>query len=164
MITTITWDRYSLWNKLVRHTANIKLMIRKWETKKNKPKESFPLMLNAEILYESQNAILELVQKDHFNVEHHKKKSQKPLSKRSKILSLAPIVVNNLIKVGSSIRHSNIPDQQKHLTIFPAAYHVTLLIVTHFLEKYHYCSRDQTLTSIREEFWIISGKLVVRRI
>ena len=53
------------------HIAYIKLMIRNWKIKKNKPKESFSLMLNVEILYKSQNIILELVQKDHFIVEHH---------------------------------------------------------------------------------------------
>ena len=42
---------------------------------KNKPKESFPLMLNAEILYASQNTILELVQKDLFSVDRHNLKS-----------------------------------------------------------------------------------------
>ena len=71
-------------------------------------------MLTAEILYESQNTIFELVQKDHFSVQHHSLKSQTPLSKRSKILPLAPILVDNLIKVSGRIQHSNIPDQQKH--------------------------------------------------
>ena len=135
-------------------------MIRNWKIKKNKPKESFPLMLNAEILYESQT-LLELVQKDHFSVEHRNLKSQTPLSKRSKIIPLALILVNNLIKVSGRIWHSNMPDQQKQ-TILPAAHHITLLIVTHFHEKYHHCGRDQTLASIREEFWIINGKSVVK--
>ena len=31
----------------------------------------------------------------------------------------------------------------------------------HFHEKYHHCGRDQTLTSIKEEFWVINGKSVV---
>ena len=121
-------------------------------------------MLTAEILYESQNTIFELVQKDHFSVQHHSLKSQTPLSKRSKILPLAPILVDNLIKVSGRIQHSNIPDQQKHQTILPAADHVTSLVVTHFHKKYHHCGHDQTLASIREEFWIINGKSVVRRI
>ena len=55
-------------------------MIRNWKIKKNKPKESFLLMLNVEILNESQNSILELVQKDHFIVEHHNLKVQNPHS------------------------------------------------------------------------------------
>ena len=42
-------------------------------------------MLNVEILYKSQNTILELIQKDHFTVEHHNLKVQTPLSKRSRI-------------------------------------------------------------------------------
>ena len=56
-------------------------MIRNWKIKKNKPKESFPLMVTAETLYESQNTILELAQKDHFSVEHHNLKSHTPLFK-----------------------------------------------------------------------------------
>ena len=115
-------------------------------------------------MYENQNKILELVQKDHFSVEHYNLKSQTPLLKRSKILPLVKTLVNNLIKVGGGNRHSNIPHQQKHQTTLPAAHHVTSLIVSHFLKKYHYCGREQTLASVREEFWIINGKSVVRRI
>ena len=139
-------------------------MIRNWRIKKNKPKESFPLILTVEILCESQNTILELVRTGHFSVEHRNLKSQTPFSKRSKILPLVPILVDNFIKVGGCIRHSNIPDQQKHQTILPAAHHVTSLVVTQFHEKYHHYGRDQTLASIREEFWILNGKSVVRRI
>ena len=54
-------------------------------------------MLNADILYERQNTILELVQKDYFSVGHDNLKSQTPLSKGSKILPLAPILFNQLI-------------------------------------------------------------------
>ena len=123
--TVIVWDRYSPLQNLVRHVSYIKLMIKNRKIKKNKPKESFLSMLNAEILYESQNTILELVQEDHFSVEHHNLESQTPLSKRNKILPLTPILVSNLIKVGGRIRHSKILDQQKHQTILPAAHHVT---------------------------------------
>ena len=150
--TVIIWDRYSSQQNLVRHIAYIKLMIRNWKIKKNRPKESFPLMLPTEILYECQNTTLELVQKDHFSVEHHNLKSHIPLSKRSKILPLAPILVANLIKVGDCIQHSNILDQQKHQIILPAAYYVTSLVVTHIHEKHHHCGRNQTLPSIRENF------------
>ena len=46
-------------------------------------------MLNAEILYESQNTISELVQEEHFSVEHDNLKSQTLLSNSCKILPLA---------------------------------------------------------------------------
>ena len=116
-------------------------------------------MLNIEILYESQNTILEIVQGDHFSVEHHNLKSQTPLSKCSRILPLTPILVNNLIKVGGRIQHSNILDQQKHQSILPIS-----LIITHFHEKYHHCGHDQSLASLREKFWIINATSAVRRI
>lgn len=57
-----------------------------------------------------------------------------PLSKCSKILPLTPILVNNLIKVGGRIQHSNIPDQQKE-TILPAAHQLTSLIINPLSRK-----------------------------
>ena len=76
-------------------------------------------MLKVEILYDS----------------HHNLKSQTPLSKHSKNLPLAPMLVNTLIKVGGRIQHSNIPDQQKHQTILLAVHHITSFIVTHLHEN-----------------------------
>ena len=140
----------SLFNKFSQTYCIHQAYDQKLEDKKNKPKESFLLMLNVEILYKSQNTILELIQKEHFIVEHHNLKVQTPLSKRSRILPLAPTLVGNLIKVGGRILYSNIPDQQKHQTILRAAHDATSLIVTHFHEKYHHCGHDQTLASIRE--------------
>ena len=58
------------------HIAYIKLMIRNRD-KAKQTKESFPLMLKVEILYDS----------------HHNLKSQTPLSKHSKNLPLAPMLV-----------------------------------------------------------------------
>ena len=51
-----------------------------------------------------------------------------PISKCSKILPLTLILVNNLIKAGGRIQHSNIPDQQKQ-TILPAAHQLISLII-----------------------------------
>ena len=60
--------------------------------------------------------------------------------------------------------HSNNFDEQKHETILPAARHVTSIIVTYFHEKKHQSGGDQTLASVREEFWKTNDKSVVRRI
>ena len=43
--------------------------------------------------------ILEIVQKDHFEIEHHDLKPQTPLSKCNKVLPLAPILVDKVINV-----------------------------------------------------------------
>ena len=69
----------SLFNKFSQTYCIHQAYDQKLEDKKNKPKESFLLMLNVEILYKSQNTILELIQKDHFIVEHHNLKVQTPL-------------------------------------------------------------------------------------
>ena len=125
--------------------------------------ESIPLVLTREILDEARETILIVVQKETFTSEYQCLKSNSPLKIRSKLLQLSPILVNNLIKVGGRLRHSNLPQYHKHQTILPANHHVTTLIINHFHENYHHCGRDQTLAVIREQFWIINGKSIVKR-
>ena len=152
----LPYQHYSSWQKLVRHIAYIKLLTRNWKNKKDNC-ESIPLVLTREILDEARETILIVVQKETFTSEYQCLKSHSPLKIRSKLLQLSLILVNNLIKVGGHLRHSNLPQYHKHQTILPANHHVTTLIINHFHENYPHCGRDQTLAVIREQFWIING-------
>ena len=158
----LPYQHYSSWQKLVRHIAYIKLLTRNWKNKKDNC-ESIPLVLTREILDEARETILIVVQKETFTSEYQCLKSNSPLKIRSKLLQLSPILVNNLIKVGGRLRHSNLPQYHKHQTILPANHHVTTLIINHFHENYHHCGRDQTLAIIREQFWITNGKSIVKK-
>ena len=158
----LPYQHYSSWQKLVRHIAYIKLLTRNWKNKKDNC-ESIPLVLTREILDEARETILIVVQKETFTSEYQCLKSNSPLKIRSKLLQLSPILVNNLIKVGGRLTHSNLPQYHKYQTILPANHHVTTLIINHFHENYHHCGRDQTLAVIREQFWIINGKSIVKK-
>ena len=72
-----------------------------------------------------------VVQKETFTSEYQCLKSNSPLKIRSKLLQLSPILVNNLIKVGGRLRHSNLPQYHKHQAILPANHHVTTLIINY---------------------------------
>ena len=66
------------------------------------------------------------------------------------MLQLAPLLVNNLIKVGRRLKQLNLSENHKHQVILPANHHVTTLIVNHFHEIYNHRGSDQTLASIGE--------------
>ena len=75
---------------------------------------------------------------------------------QSKLLQLNPILGKSLIKVGGHLKHASIPNQSKH--------QVTSLIIQHYHETSYHSGRDQTLSLIRQSYWIVNGNSAVRKI
>ena len=57
----------------------------------------------------------------------------------SKLLELNPVIQQNLLKVGGSLKHANIPHNSKHHIIFPPNDWVTEIII----EKIHWTIRPK---------------------
>ena len=112
-------------------------------------------------IYCIENKILARVQQDAFTLQLQNVKITASNCKAQKILNLSPILINKLIKGGSGIRHSNTLKQNNHRVILSRDHQVLSIVLTQFHEKYHHCGEDQTLPSIRKEFWIVNGKSVI---
>ena len=153
--STFPWERYSPFTKLIRHIALMKLFVRKW---KSKTQSCIRLKLTAPLLQESRTAIFELVQRKNFSSELKYLQVSNVVPNQSKLLQLNPILDKSLIKVGGRLKHANIPNQSKHQIILPAKHHVTSLIIQHYHEISYHSGRDQTLSLIRQSYWIVNGK------
>ena len=86
------------------------------------------------------------------------------LSKRSKLLPLNPIVVDNLIRVGGRIGQSHLPFEQKHQILLTKEHFLSTLLVLDKHERNYHIGREQTLSLLRESVWIIKGKALVRKV
>ena len=86
------------------------------------------------------------------------------LSKHSKLLSLNPIVVDDLIRVGGRIGHLHLPFEQKHQILLTKEHFLTTLLVLDKHERNYYIGREQTLSLLRESVWIIKGEALVRKV
>ena len=72
---------------------------------------------------------------------------------------------NNIIKVGGRLKNvNNIPSSIRHQIILPQNHPVTNLIIHYHHEINHHCGRNQTLALIREKYWIVKGKSVIRKV
>ena len=86
------------------------------------------------------------------------------LSKRSKLLPLNPIVVDNLIRVGGRIGQSHLPFEQKHQILLTKEHFLSTLLVLDKHERNYSIGREQTLSLLREIVWIIKGKALVGKL
>ena len=139
----------------------MKPFVRKW---KSKTQSCLKLKLTASLLQESRTTIFELVQRENFASELKYLQVSNVVPNQSKLLQLNPILGKSLIKVGGHLKHTNIPNQSKYQNIFPAKHQVTSFIIQHYHETSYHFGRDQTLSLIRQSYWIVNGKSAVRKI
>ena len=78
-------------------------------------------------------------------------------------MTLNPVLDNNIITAGCCLENINdIPHNLKHQNILPGHHSVTDLLILHFHKSNHHCRIDQTLALLRERYWIVKAKSVIR--
>ena len=85
-------------------------------------------------------------------------KSIRPLCK------LNPILDDGLLRVGGRLQHAPIDVNAKHPYILPNKHHLTDLIVRNYHLKLGHSGCEHVLSNIRERYWIIKGRVAVRRV
>lgn len=119
----------------------------------------FPKYLDTEEYKEAEKRIIKLIQHINFGNELQRLKTNLPLDKKNKLLSLNPFVDSGLVRVGDRLKHADLEFNQKHPILLPCSNHVTELIREVHIKLYHAGSQT-TLYAIRQSYWIINGKTV----
>ena len=81
------------------------------------------------------------------------------------LADLAPYVDNEgILRVGGRLRRAPISEEAKHQIVLPKKHHLTDLIVSHEHRRKGHIGPAHVLSELRQEFWVIHGKSVVKRI
>lgn len=86
------------------------------------------------------------------------------VKKSSSIAKLDPELRDDLLCVGGRLRHAPIEQEQRHPVILPKKHHVVDLIVRHFHLLSGHSGQEYVLSLIRKSYWIIKGRVAVRRV
>ena len=88
-----------------------------------------------------------------------------PVGKSSKLLALHPFVdKDGLIRVGGRLQAAVLDYNQKHQVISPPKCHLSELIVQHEHMRLLHGGLQLMHSSLRQRFWITTGKMVCRKI
>lgn len=119
--------------------------------------------LSAQEIEDAENFWIKTVQKEVFSDELSCLKQGKAISKSSSILELNPFLDDNgIIHVGGRLQQSKLKFLQKHPILMPSKHHFVKLIVWDSHDKVFHGGISETLTEIREKYWIIRGRQVVK--
>ncbi|KAF2891052.1 hypothetical protein ILUMI_15121 [Ignelater luminosus] len=88
-------------------------------------------------------------------------------TKRSILLFIAkifdPLDSSSITRVGGRLIHSNLSYNQKHQTIIPYSHPLTTLIISYEHRRSLHAGAQTTLSFVRQKYWPIRGKQVVKR-
>lgn len=116
---------------------------------------------------EMRNAELYLVreiQKIEFFEEYNALLKGKPISNKSRLRSLNPFLdAQKVIRVGGRLIHADLNLSQKHQIILPAKGKLCDLIVDYYHKKYLHVGAQALLSCLRQKFWLLQGRNVVRK-
>ncbi|XP_033108467.1 uncharacterized protein LOC117110023 [Anneissia japonica] len=151
-VETLT-DKYSSWTKKIRVLGWVLRFIRCLKAKmKHQPITTSNLLVPE--LEESETMILSSKQKHSF-----------PNWKADKrIEDLNPVLVGNLLRVGGRLDHARIDYNAQHPVILANDEEMVRSLVMNYHQKVGHNGWSGTLNALRERFWILKGRSVVKGI
>nr|CAI5844533.1 unnamed protein product [Callosobruchus analis] len=113
----------------------------------------------------SSKRLLLLAQRQTFDAEIKALSSQESLKSKSKLLCLNPFIDDDLLlRVGGRLTNSQFEFDKIHPIILPKHHLVSKLIARDEHIRLMHCGPLQLLSSLRERYWPISGRNLVRQI
>ena len=80
------------------------------------------------------------------------------------IYKLNPFMENGFIRVGGRLHNAPIKIDPRHLNILPKKHHVVNLIIDYYHRASGHSGAEYTLSLLRQSYWIISTRSIVRNI
>ena len=126
-----------------------------------------PLKLRGISIEETRNStqkIVQLVQRQYFPEEIESLSSGREVKGHSRLVNLSPVLVEGILRVGGRIRHAPIPLDAIHPMLLPKDHPISSIIVRHYHESLGHAGREHVLSAIRQRFWILKARSLVRQI
>nr|XP_012145447.1 PREDICTED: uncharacterized protein LOC100881684 [Megachile rotundata] len=152
--------KFSNFNKLIRVIA---YCYRFYNRINKKVKTVGPLTIPE--LDFAHDIIIRLTQKESFQAEINSLKQETGSLQKCHLSALQPFIDSSgILRVGGRLISSELAYDHKHPILLPNKHKVTDLICTHFHVIHGHAGTQNTLNAIRQKYWIIHGKIAVKRI
>ncbi|XP_048248048.1 uncharacterized protein LOC125377955 [Haliotis rufescens] len=164
-LATDRFTRFSSWKKLVKTISHLKHIARSF-TKTNSSCVGWHQckdFRNVEGFKDAEVFIVKAVQREAYSEEIMCLQNQKPLPRKSSILSLSPALdEQGVLRVGGRLKNSKLTACEIHPIIIPKRNHVAKLLVHHYHDRVRHQGRHLTEGALKSAgYWIIGAKRLV---
>ncbi|XP_055604940.1 uncharacterized protein LOC129753170 [Uranotaenia lowii] len=154
-------SHFSDYTKLIRSTAIWIRLIRVLRKSKEGPTSGF---LKATELSEAEMVMVRLVQRECFQDELKSCSRGETVPRKSPLRWFNPFIQNGIIKVGGRLMHSQESEDFKHPMVLPANHNFTKLLFESYHKKLLRAGPQLTLCAVRQRFWPLGGRSVIRNV
>ena len=158
--------KFSKFSSLLKTTAYVNRFIFNISVKEGRKYGPRSQPLDVDDIREAENYWLQRIQIECFQDELVKLKSNRSISRESKLCKLSPYydTADGLIKMTGRIQYSELSESEKHPIILPYKSYIVKLLIEDIHRKQLHSGINQTLISVRDRFWVLKGRQLVRRI
>ncbi|GFT22970.1 integrase catalytic domain-containing protein [Nephila pilipes] len=100
---------------------------------------------------------MKYIQEENYPEDIKALKTNKSISKDSKIFKLSPFLSEN-----GRLQNANLSVTHKHPIVLPSNHRLVKMIIYDAHEKVFHSGVSATLTQIREKYWIIKGRQSIK--
>ena len=152
----------SSWRKLIGVTARIK---RLFYNVKHKESKRLGILTRPE-LNSARDYWIKQIQLESFIEEIQLLKENKLITSSSKLYGLNPFYdkTDGYLKLEGRIQNSDLPVEVKHPIVLPYDHHAVRLLVLEFHCKQLHAGISHTFITVRNKFWIIKGRRLVKEV
>ena len=150
---------YSSWERLVRGVAWIRAVFEAWRLRQ-------PVIqtLNVESLLAAEKVIWRDVQSRHFPKEIRAVAQDVAVPANSRLRRCRPVSRDGLLRSTGRLRRAHLPYEAKVPVILPGSEKAVELLVRDIHERTGHAGREGVLAETRQGYWILSGRVTVRRV
>ncbi|GBM58857.1 hypothetical protein AVEN_87150-1 [Araneus ventricosus] len=152
-------DNYSDLDKVIRITSYVLRFANNCRPNREKVIGN----LTANELINAEKYWVRCVQQTEFETEYEELKHHKSVTRSSKLFSLNPMMTEDgLLCLGGRLQKSDFNFHEKHPLILPTKSRLSQLLIIREHQRLHHAGVSETLTQIRENFWILCGRQTVK--
>ena len=166
------YEVYSSFDKMLNVTAFVQRAIKKFKEKKSKKSNAKPVdisLAREQFITIAERAAamtywVRKVQQEVFPDELEALNAQSDVPRRSRVKREAPYLdARGVLRVGGRTQRANLKYETRH-QILLARHAFTTLLVTSEHKKAGHPSRDNLQGHLRQQFWIVSGRRIIRQV
>ena len=155
----ISWNRFSCLGKLRRVMAYVLRFVT--NLRKKTDARMFGHLSIGE-LNVAHDFLVKKAQSESFEEELKVLQKGSDVSKRSRLKAFDPRIERGFLVVGGRINRAAIPYKSRHPVILDPKHHLTHLIIDEMHREYHHPPTEHLLNLIRQKYWVIHGRQMVR--
>ncbi|XP_044778690.1 uncharacterized protein LOC123327154 [Drosophila simulans] len=151
--------KFSTWTRLIRVSSYCHHFI---HTLRSHHRNSAPFLTSEELL-DAQRRLIRHVQQNSFAREYAQLENRRQLNAKSHLIRFSPFLDDyGVMRVGGRIEQSTLNYNAKHPILIPKDTPLAGL-VRHFHVSYLHTGVDATFTNLRQQYWILGARNLVRK-